>query len=86
MIRSQQRLADSIRTLPLNQSEVECRRHTGPLPRFNGEPTRWFRFISTYRDIAARCVFSAVENLERLSAALEEPARGRVVHLLDRPH
>ena len=54
MNRTQQRLLESIRTLPLNQSELECRRHVGPLPRFNGEPTQWFRFISTYRDTSAR--------------------------------
>lgn len=86
MNRSQQAIMDSIRINPLSKPELECRRNCGPLPMFNGQPSQWFVFMASYRDSAAKCGYSAVENLKRISNALLSPARDTVVHLLQRPH
>ena len=83
--RSQQLILESIRLEPLNSSELQCRKHVSALPKFSGNPSTWFRFISTYKDSTTRCGFSPVENLERINAALEDPARSSVIHLLERP-
>lgn len=77
---------DSISIVPLTQSQFECRKTVSPLPTFNGQPTRYFYFIAAYKDSALKCGFSATENLQRISDALQPPARNTVKHLLCRPN
>lgn len=84
--RSQQAIMDSISIVPLTQSQFECRKTVSPLPTFNGQPTRYFYFIAAYKDSALKCGFSATENLQRISDALQPPARNTVKHLLCRPN
>ena len=86
MNRTQQVIFDSIKVEPLTKQELECRKHVCPLPVFDGTPTKWFRFVSSERDSTAKCGFSPVERMDRISAALTGPARALVGHLLDRPH
>lgn len=86
MNQSQRAIMNSIRIEPLSKPELECRRNSGPLPKFNGQPSQWFIFIASYRDSASKCGYSAVENLKRINDALLSPARDTVAHLLERPH
>lgn len=84
--RSQRAIMNSICIEPLTKAQLECRRNAGPLPKFSGLPGAWFQFISSYKDAAAKCGFSATENMRRIAEALLEPARSTVEHLLSRPH
>lgn len=84
--RSQAAIVESIRVTPLSQQELEMRRNTDPLPSFNGDPTKWFVFITSYRESSSQYGFSASQNLQRVKDALEEPARSRVEAYFDMPH
>ena len=86
MNRSQKVIFDSVKLEPLTKAELECRKHVTPLPLFDGTPTKWFQFVSCEKDSTAKCGFSPVERMERLSASLQGPARRLVAHLLERPH
>ena len=86
MNRSQNVIFDSVKLEPLTKAELECRKHVTPLPLFDGTPTKWFQFVSCEKDSTAKCGFSPVERMERLTASLQGPARRLVAHLLERPH
>ncbi|XP_037047880.1 uncharacterized protein LOC119082466 [Bradysia coprophila] len=54
-------------------------------PKFNGDPTKWAIFYSTFVNCTNECGLSNAENLGRLVACLEEPAVNAVKNLLTRP-
>lgn len=84
--RSQAAILASIRVEPVTKLEMEYRRNCPQLPSFNGDPTTWFRFYTTYQESTAQGGYSATMNMERLRVALIDPARRLVQHFFEMPH
>lgn len=75
MNKTQLAIMESIRVVPVTKEEMEYRRNCPELPEFTGDPTKYFRFMATYRESAAQGRFSLTANMKRVMDALREPAR-----------
>lgn len=84
--KTQASILASIRALPVSKQEMDIWRSRGDLPRFNGDPTRWFVFFSTYTETTVQCGFSVSESLRRVKNAIVDPAKRRVQLFLEMPH